>query len=87
MNTPQSWKTDKDNISVACADCPNCGKQNVVARIASARSGFNGTAERKITCKQCHQSFSTPEHRLEIRRIPREEIDAEYGLATLAWIE
>jgi hypothetical protein len=37
-------RTRNDNISVACMDCPKCGKENVVARVSSARSGFNSSA-------------------------------------------
>ncbi len=29
-------RTRNDNISVACADCPECDKENVIARVASA---------------------------------------------------
>jgi len=87
VDTTIGWKTDKDNVAVACADCPACEKENVVARVASARSGFNTTAVREITCKQCRKPFSIAESQLAIRRYPREEIDAEYGLAALAWIE
>lgn len=80
-------KTRHDNISLACADCPDCGKENVVARVASARSGFNSSTERQITCKQCHSLFKVAEYSLEIRRHPREEVDAEYGVDALSWIE
>lgn len=85
--TNNTRKTRFDNIPVACADCPKCGKENVVARVASARSGFNSSTERQITCKQCHADFTVPEHALQIRRHPREEVEAEYGLTTLPWIE
>jgi len=87
ISTSNVTKTREDNISVACADCPKCGKENVVARVASARSGLNGTAEREITCKQCHTLFKLPEHALLIRRHPREHMDAEYGVSALSWIE
>jgi transcription elongation factor Elf1 len=87
IQTTNLTRTREDNISVACADCPNCGKEKVVARVASARSGFNGSAEREITCKQCHTLFKTPENALAIRRHAREHIDAEYGLSALTWIE
>lgn len=82
-------RTRNDNISVACADCPasECGKENVVARVASARSGFNSSAEREITCKRCGNVFKVPEYALAIRRYPREQVDTEYGLDALAWIE
>jgi transposase-like protein len=80
-------KTQEDRIPVACADCPRCGKENVVARVSSARSGFNSTGEREITCKQCHRLFKLPEYVLQIRRKPREEVDAEYSVASLTWME
>jgi hypothetical protein len=80
-------RTRNDNISLACADCPKCGKENVVARVASARSGFNSTAEREVTCKQCRNVFKFTEWSLDIRRQPREHVDAEYGVAALPWIE
>lgn len=82
-------RTRNDNISVACADCPasECGKENVVARVASARSGFNSSADREITCKRCAKVFKVPEDALLIRRYPREQIDLEYGLDSLAWME
>jgi transcription elongation factor Elf1 len=80
-------RTRNDNISVACADCPKCGKENVVARVASARSGFNSAAERGITCKKCGDFFKTEEARLVVRRHTREQVDMEYGVDALPWIE
>jgi hypothetical protein len=79
--------TREDRIAVACADCPYCGKENVVARVASARSGFTSKTEHTIPCKQCHKVFTSPEDALQIRRHPREIIDAEYCVAALPWIE
>ncbi len=80
-------RTRNDNISVACTDCPKCGKENVVARVSSARSGFNSSAERNITCKRCGLLFKAQESQLEIRRHPHEQIDLEYGVDALAWID
>jgi hypothetical protein len=81
------WKrTRNDNIPVACVDCPKCGKENVVARVASARSGFNSSSERGITCKRCDYIFAVPESKLTIRRQPREQLDEEYGVDALTWI-
>ncbi len=80
-------KTKEDNIAVACTDCPRCGKENVVGRSASARSGYNEATELTITCKGCHGMFTLPKFRLEIRRKPREIVDAEYAVSTLPWIE
>jgi transcription elongation factor Elf1 len=80
-------KTKEDNIAVACADCPRCGKENVVGRCSAARSGYNETAELTITCKGCGELFTVPKSRLEIRRKPREIVDAEYTVSTLPWIE
>jgi transcription elongation factor Elf1 len=79
-------KTREDRIAVACADCPNCGKENVVARASSARSEFTSKAERTIPCKQCRKVFKVLEDTLQIRRHPREVINAEYGTA-LPWID
>jgi|GEM_PF-6216761 len=84
----EGWRrTRNDNISVACADCPKCGKENVVARVASARSGFNSSAERGVTCKKCGHVFNVQESQLAIRRQPREQVDLEYAVGSLAWIE
>jgi len=80
-------KTKKDNIATACADCPYCGKENVVGRSASARSAYNETIELTITCKDCDGIFTLPKFQLEIRRKPREIVDAEYAVSTLPWIE
>ena len=80
-------KTKEDNIAVACADCPSCGKENVVGRCASARSGYNEGVELAIACKSCDGIFTLPKFRLEIRRKPREIVDAEYAASTLPWIE
>jgi hypothetical protein len=80
-------KTKEDNIATACADCPRCEKENVVGRSASARRGYNETIELTITCKGCHEVFTLPTFRLEIRRKPRETVDAEYAVSTLPWIE
>lgn len=82
-----STKERQDRIPVACADCPRCRKKNVVGRVASARSGFNSSVERTITCKQCHSVFALHECELQTRRHPREIMDAEYCVATLPWIE
>ena len=80
-------RTRNDNIGVACADCPKCGKENVVARVASARSGFNSPTERGVTCKKCRDFFKVAESMLIIRRHPREQLDVEYGVDALSWIE
>lgn len=85
LNKPVQ-RTRNDNIAVACADCPSCGKENVVARVAAARSGFNATTERDITCKKCGFIFECSESKLAIRRHSREQIDSEYGVAALMWI-
>lgn len=77
----------ENRIPVACADCPHCGKENILARVASARSGFNATQEHRVRCKQCHRVFALPEYSVQIRRHPREIVDAEYGLAALPWFE
>lgn len=88
MIQTSDWKrTRNDNLPVACADCPKCGKENVVARVASARSGFNSSSERTITCKQCEHVFKVAESQLSIRRQPREQIDLEYGVDALTWIQ
>ncbi len=83
----QVTKTKEDNIAVACADCPHCGKENVVGRSSAARRGYNETIELTITCKSCREIFTLPKSRLEIRRKPREIVDAEYAVSTLPWIE
>ena len=80
-------RTRNDNIAVACADCPKCGKENVVARVASPRSGFNSPTERGVACKKCSDFFKVKESRLIIRRHPREQVDIEYGVDALPWIE
>lgn len=77
-------RTRNDDISVACADCPKCGKKNVVARVVSARSGFNSSAERGITSKKCGDFFKIEESKLIIRRHPREQVDTEYAIDTLS---
>jgi transposase-like protein len=80
-------KKREDRIPVACANCPHCGKDNVVARVSSARSGFNSTTERETTCKRCHKVFTIAEYNLQIRRKLREEVDAEYSVTALTWID
>jgi transposase-like protein len=85
INSNVGRLTTQDNISVACASCPRCEKENVAARLASARSGFNATTKREIVCKQCRKAFTVSESDLIVRRYPREQIDAECG--TLPWIE
>jgi len=80
-------RTRNDNIAVACVDCPKCGKEIVVARAASARSGFNSPTERGVTCKKCGDFFKVSEQLLIIRRHPREQLDLEYGVDALSWIE
>ena len=79
--------TKTDDMAVACADCPYCGKENVVGRSNSERSGYNETSELTITCKSCDGIFTLPKFRLEIRRKSREIVDAEYAVSTLPWIE
>lgn len=79
--------TRVDNIAVAAADCPNCGKENVVGRVAAARTGFNSTKDRQIACKMCGHAFKVTESQLQVRRHPREEMDAEYGVDCLVWMD
>ena len=79
-------RTQANRIAVACADCPHCGSENVVARLSSARSGFNSTTEHEIPCKGCHKVFKLPENKLQIRRKPKDEVEAEYPKG-LPWIE
>jgi transposase-like protein len=80
MNATNDW------IAVACADCPHCSKENVLARMASARGGFSATTEHNVTCRGCNKMFTVPEYRLEVRRRAREAVCAEYG-TNLSWIE
>jgi transposase-like protein len=76
----------QDRFAVACADCPRCGKENVLGRVSSERTGFNSTCEQAITCKHCDLVFSLPEYDLQIRRQTREKLDREYSLAALVWV-
>jgi len=87
IRTHNVQRTRNDNIAVACADCPKCRKENVAARVGSARSGFNSSTEREIICKQCKNVFKVAESSLAIRRYPREQVDAEYTVDSLTWIE
>lgn len=77
-----------DDILVAYADCPNCGEENLVARVASvSRVRFTSTALRKITCSHCQKGFKLPECRLLIRRKPRGEVESEHPVESHVWIE
>jgi hypothetical protein len=78
----------EDEIAIACADCPNCGEENLVARVAEVTCvRFTSPAVRKVTCRDCRKSFKLPEHRLLIRRKLRGEVESEYPIETHLWME
>ena len=77
----------EDDVAVACADCPACGEENLVARVASvSRIRFTSTVQHKITCRHCQKTFKFAEHKLLIRRKPREEVKTEYPAESHLWI-
>jgi transposase-like protein len=75
--------TVENDIPVACADCPSCGTENVVARVSAARTGFNSRTEHDIKCKQCGRCFKLSEFDLQLRRKPKEALDAECDVGSL----
>lgn len=77
----------EDSVAVACADCPECGAENVYGRVDPARRGFNETTELTVSCKNCDEVFKIPKSELQIRYKPRGAVDAERGLGELRWIQ
>jgi DNA replication protein DnaC len=75
------------SILVSCVDCPKCGKENVYKRVPTFRREFSSTQKILIACIKCSNRFSIPESSLEIRRKPHAELDAEYTVATLQWMD
>jgi DNA replication protein DnaC len=73
-------------IAVACADCPDCRKENVYRRVGALRTRMNSALTIPITCKQCGRVFHVPQHRLQIRKKHRNELNAEYSLDSLEWM-
>jgi DNA replication protein DnaC len=73
-------------IAVACADCPNCGKENVYRRVGAFRKGINSGLSLPITCKKCGEIFHIAKNKLQIRKKRRPELDAEYSVEALEWL-
>jgi len=74
-------------IAVACLDCVHCEGENVLGVVREKRTGFNSTAERVITCKHCHRSFTLRDYDIQLRYKSKEFLEAEYGYASLALID
>jgi DNA replication protein DnaC len=73
-------------ISVACADCPKCGKENVYKRVGAFRNTMNSRLGVPITCKRCGELFHVSKNQLRIRNRPTREINAEYSISSLEWM-
>jgi len=73
-------------ISVACADCPKCGKENVYRRVGAFRKPINSSLTVPITCKKCGEVFHTAKSALEIRKKFSKDLELEYTLDTLEWM-
>ncbi len=71
--------TQESSVTVASADCPVCGKENVYKRVLTFHRDFSSTLEIRITCKDCGHLFFVPENKLDIHRKATEEINTEYG--------
>jgi DNA replication protein DnaC len=73
-------------ISVACAVCPKCGKENVYKRVGAFRKPINSSLTAGISCKKCGELFHIAKSALQIRRKPLKELEVEYSLETLEWM-
>lgn len=77
----------RDEIAVACANCPHCGKDNVYKRVGNIRTNLRSTLRVAITCKGCGASLSVAKSDLQIRKKTRQALEAEYSIAALEWME
>ena len=68
-----------DTLPVACADCPNCGEEIVVGRVASARTSLESRREHDLKCAKCGRQFKLAEHDLRTRVKKREDVAASAG--------
>ena len=71
--------TNADTVPVACADCPNCGEQIIVGRVASARTSLESRREHDLKCAKCGRQFKLAEHDLRTRVKKREDVAAAAG--------
>lgn len=62
----------RHEIAVACADCPGCGEQNIVGRVASLRTSLESRREHDVKCRKCGRCFKLAEFDLRIRAKARE---------------
>jgi hypothetical protein len=72
-------EAEEATVTVASADCPVCGKENVYKRVPPFHRDFSSTLEIRITYKRCGHLFFVPENKLDIHRKAIEEVNAEYG--------
>lgn len=73
-------------IGVACADCPQCGAENVYRRVGAFRRPVNSSLRVTITCRKCGGVFHIAKNKLEIRKKQRRELELEYAIETLEWM-
>ncbi|HKV81988.1 MAG TPA: ATP-binding protein [Candidatus Sulfotelmatobacter sp.] len=73
-------------ISVACADCPSCGKENVYRRVGAFRRPVNSSLRVPISCKKCGDVFHVAKNALAIRKKLIKELEPEYSIEKLEWM-
>jgi len=73
-------------ISVACATCPKCGKENVYKRVGAFKNTMNSRLAVPITCKQCGDMFHVSKSQLRIKSKPAKDVNAEYPIDRLEWM-
>ena len=73
-------------VSVACADCPKCGKENVYRRVGAFRKLPNSSLRVPVTCRKCGGVFHISKNALEIRKKRIEELQVEYSIDRLEWM-
>lgn len=73
-------------ITVACADCPKCGQENVYKRVGTFRRPMGSSLRVAITCKKCAEVFHVAKNALQIRKKPAKELETEYSIEDLEWM-
>jgi hypothetical protein len=63
-----------------CSDCPECGKENIVALAYSFRkTGVNDPTLRRLTCRHCFHEYQKPINEMPLRTKTEAELDAVGG--------
>lgn len=70
-------RKDLNRIAAACADCPHCDAENIIAPIHEITSVEEGVSiERELVCRRCSSILRLSPHTLRVRKRTLQEVEA-----------